>query len=137
MAMNANAVLVGKEAHLRLHGFSTTFTHSLADFDYALRATRSGLPVLSELDEVVGECPRNRVTVSWQDRSLSRSVRLRKMRSPKGLPPRQWAAFCWRHARLAGVPYILSPWVSVLRGGGSAARLSNFRNRHLTPRHKS
>jgi GT2 family glycosyltransferase len=111
-AMNANAVLVTREANSRLGGFPDRYTHSLADFDYALRANEAGLKVLLSLD-VVGECPRNPATGSWQDRTLPRQVRLRKMRSPKGLPPREWTAFCWRHGRFLGLPYIFSPWIRI------------------------
>jgi GT2 family glycosyltransferase len=112
--MNANAVLVGRCAYDQLGSLDGRFTHSLADFDYGLRAVAAGLSVLLS-EHPVGECPRNSPVGSWQDRTLSRRVRLSKMLSPKGLPPREWAAFCWRHGGVRGLPYLVSPWISVLR----------------------
>jgi GT2 family glycosyltransferase len=113
-AMNANAVLVGRLAYDNLGSLDPRFTHALADFDYSLRAVAAGLSVLLS-EQPVGECPRNSPAGTWQDRSLPRSVRLRKMLSPKGLPPREWAAFCWRHGGLRSLPYVISPWITVLR----------------------
>jgi GT2 family glycosyltransferase len=114
--MNANAVLVGHDAYRRLGGFSTTFRHGFADFDYALRANSMGIEVLLSL-QPVGECARNPVAGTWRDPSLSRRARVRLMCSPKGMPPREWLVFCWRHGGVAGLRYFAWTWVTVLRHG--------------------
>jgi GT2 family glycosyltransferase len=124
VAMNANGVLVGTDAFNRLGTLDAMFRHSLADFDYALRASAAGLDIILS-DEIVGHCPRNGTAGSWRDMSATRRVRLRRMLSPKGLPPREWAAFCWRHGKLRGLPYIAAPWVSLLR---SSTHPSGTRN---------
>jgi GT2 family glycosyltransferase len=112
--MNANAVLIGAEAYRRLGGLSQTFTHALADYDYAIRANRMGIEVLLSNDWV-GECPRNAVEGTWRDGSLTRRERLRLMLGPKGVPPREWATFCWRNGGVAGLPYIASPWLTLIK----------------------
>lgn len=112
-AMNANAVLVGAAAYRELGSFDPAYTHCLADFDYALRARRLGLPVVLS-DAPVGECASNRVAGSWRDTTLGRRERVRRMCSPKGLPPKEWARFCWRHGGVAGLPYVLTPWAKLL-----------------------
>jgi len=112
--MNANAVLIGCEAYATVGGLSETFTHALADYDFAIRANRRGVEVLLSNDWV-GECPRNTVAGTWRDPSLTRRARLRLMLAPKGVPPRQWAVFCWRNGGVAGLPYITSPWITLIK----------------------
>jgi GT2 family glycosyltransferase len=112
--MNGNVVLVGHDAYARLGGLSTSFRHGFADFDYALRANRLGLDVLLSRTPV-GSCPRNLVTGTWRDESLPRRQRVRLMCSPTGMPPREWAVFCWRHGRFAGFRYLWWDWRLVLR----------------------
>jgi GT2 family glycosyltransferase len=113
-AMNGNVVLVGRDAYDVLGGLSTSFRHGFADFDYGLRANQLGVPVrLSR--RPVGECQRNPVEGTWRDESLPRRQRIRLMRGPTGMPPREWLVFCWRHGRLPGLRYLLWDWLKVLR----------------------
>jgi GT2 family glycosyltransferase len=114
--MNGNAVLVGHDAYARLGGLSPSFRHGFADFDYSLRANRLGIEVLLSL-RPVGSCARNPVAGSWKDASLPRRERIRLMCAPTGMPPREWAVFCWRHGGVRGLRYLLWDWTAVLRSG--------------------
>jgi GT2 family glycosyltransferase len=112
--MNGNAVLVGRDAFAALGNLSASFRHGFADFDYALRANRVGLQVLLTR-AVVGECGRNPSDGSWRDPALPRRERLRLMRSPTGMPPREWLVFAWRHGGVWGLRYVVWDWASLLR----------------------
>jgi GT2 family glycosyltransferase len=114
-AMNANAVLVGREAYEVIGGLSETFTHGMADYDFAIRANRLGIEVLLG-EEWVGESSRNPVDGTWRDKTLTRRARLRHMLQPTGVPPLEWAIFCWRSGGLASIPYITQPWRTLIRG---------------------
>lgn len=112
--MNANAVLVGRDAYRRVGGLSETFTHGMADYDFAIRANRLGIEVLLG-DDWVGECARNPVDGTWRDRRLTRRERLRHMLQPTGVPPVEWAIFCWRSGGVAGLPYITQPFRTLIK----------------------
>lgn len=113
-AMNANAVLVGRDAYRRIGGLSKTFTHGMADYDFAIRANRLGIEVLLGQDWV-GYSSRNPVDGTWRDRRLTRRDRLRHMLQPTGVPPLEWAIFCWRSGGIASLPYITQPWRTLIK----------------------
>jgi GT2 family glycosyltransferase len=112
--MNANAVLIRRDAFGRVGPFDSTFTHSLADFDYGLRASRGG-ETLVVTGCPVGTCGRNTEVGAWTDTALPRRLRFRLMLAPKGLPPREWSHFCVRHGGAIGVLYAVRPWLRLLR----------------------
>jgi GT2 family glycosyltransferase len=114
-AMNANAVLVPYAVFRELGPFDRRYTHSLADYDYALSARRAGVMV-RVTRKVVGECSRNSSTGTWLDSGASLSTRWRRMLGPKGLPPREWAHFCLKNAGMRGMPYLVSPFARLLVG---------------------
>lgn len=117
--MNANAVLIGTDVLRQLGSLSPVFTHSLADFDYALRAVRHGIRVVLA-DDNVGSCSLNTGTGRWMSRDLSLRERWREMRSPKGLPPQEWLRFCARHGGVLAPVYALKPFITLLRGADTA-----------------
>jgi GT2 family glycosyltransferase len=112
-AVNGNIVLVAREVYQRIGVLDAGFTHSMADYDYSLRARQADLPVL-QAPGFVATCSRNPRAGGWKDRSLSLSQRVRLMRSPKGLPPREWARFQFRHGGLSGPTNIIRPWVGLV-----------------------
>lgn len=112
-AMNANAALVGRNVFSSLGPFDSRYTHSLADFDYALLARRLGFTVCLAAD-VVGHCRRNAIDGTWLDSEQSLRIRWQRLRQPKGLPPAEWLHYCWKNARILGVPYVASPYFHLL-----------------------
>jgi GT2 family glycosyltransferase len=113
-AFNGNVVLIGRDAYAELGGLSKTFRHGFADFDYGLRANGLGITVLLSR-RPVGTCARNDVAGTWRDPSLSRRERIRLMRQPTAMPPREWLVFCWRHGGVPGLRYAVWDWLRVLR----------------------
>ncbi|MGH9028312.1 MAG: glycosyltransferase family 2 protein [Acidimicrobiales bacterium] len=115
-AMNANAVLVGLSAWRRIGAFDALYVHQFADYDYALRANRLGVEV--ELGSaMVGTCVWDHPwPPAYEDPDLSVGDRLRALRDPKGLPPRQWRHYVLTHGGLLAPRYIFGPYLRALLG---------------------
>lgn len=111
--MNGNCVLIPVAVYQRLGILSPSFTHSMGDFDYGLRAHRLGIEMWTA-PGFVGTCSRNQVQGTWQDRSLSRRQRLQRLRAVKGLPPREWANFSRRHGGLLWPIFWVMPYLRVV-----------------------
>jgi GT2 family glycosyltransferase len=110
---NGNAVALTVSAYDRLKGLDPVFSHGLADIDLGLRATKLGIPIMLGR-ELVGECARNASEGTWKDPGLSVCERWRLLRTPKGLPPREWLVFSRRHGGVLWPIYFVSPLMTVL-----------------------
>jgi len=119
--VNGNVVLVPRGVVARVGLLDATFTHSMADFDYGLRARKMGVPVVQAAG-FVATCSHNSVRGTWQDASLSLRRRVKLMRTPKGLPPAEWARYQLRHGRLAAPTNILRPWLGLLADASGLRR---------------
>jgi GT2 family glycosyltransferase len=115
---NGNCVLVPR-ATFQVLGFMRRFSHSMSDTDYGLYASRCGIPVVvapgycaeCELNPVF-KCPHS----AWQDPSLPRIERWRKLVNRRGLPPMDWWRFLWAHAGIRALWYWPTPYLRVLLG---------------------
>src|SRR5438552_2926079 len=95
--MNGNCVLIAQPVAQRVGNLDHHFTHSMADWDYGLRAKAVGCAVFLA-PGYVGHCVQNSGDGLWQDRKLSTLARWKRMLGPKGLPPKEWLCFTRRHA---------------------------------------
>jgi GT2 family glycosyltransferase len=95
--MNGNCVLIPHSVVEKIGNMDPAFTHGMADYDYGLRARKAGCSVWVA-PGFVGSCSRNPVEGNWDDVTLPLRTRLRKVASPKGLPPGQWGTFAKRYA---------------------------------------
>jgi GT2 family glycosyltransferase len=112
-AFNANCALVTQRVFDSIGNLDPAFTHGLADFDYGLRAKKSGINVIqSELP--LGSCQRNSKKGTWQDVSLSFTSRWKLIHRPTGLPPREWLKYCIRHTEWKWPIYFISPYLRML-----------------------
>lgn len=89
---NCNATLVSAEAYRVAGGFSDAFTHAMADYELASRASRLQVPCYVA-PGYLGTCRRNPVP-RWLDPATPLRERWQLLRSPKGLPLREYAALC-------------------------------------------
>lgn len=97
-AMNGNIVLISRQASETIGGIDERFTHSMGDYDYALRGNRNGVAVVIGRG-FHGECQRNPIGSAWTEQP-SIGARYRKVNSPKGLPMREWAHFLKKHGSI-------------------------------------
>lgn len=103
--MNGNCVLIPREITERVGILDPAFTHGMGDFDYGLRARRSGFSVWIA-PGTVGTCARNKPSPRRDLRTDTRALA-----GPKGLPPREWARFARRWAGPLWPVYAASPYV--------------------------
>jgi GT2 family glycosyltransferase len=123
--MNGNCVLVPRPVFDKIGLLDRRFQHGMGDFDYGLRATKAGFPIWV-VPGFVGRCENdNDSTGGYMDKSLSLSVRWKKILGPKGLPTNDWRVFCQRHGGLAWPFYWAWPYTKVLLS--SLLRMRIFR----------
>jgi len=106
--MNGNCVLIAREVGRLVGNLSPEFTHRVGDRDYGLRARAKGFP-LWIAPTYVGECARN-LPPLWANPETPLKRRLKALRSPKGLPPREWIVYTRRHA---GIPWSQYYWLTL------------------------
>jgi GT2 family glycosyltransferase/glycosyltransferase involved in cell wall biosynthesis len=111
--MNGNCVLIPAHVARMVGDLRANFTHGISDFDYGLRARRLGIRIWVAAG-YVGTCSWNKSEGTWADPTLSLAERWSKVRDPKGLPPKQWAAFAHLHAGWAWPLWSVTPYVRLL-----------------------
>jgi GT2 family glycosyltransferase len=93
---NGNALLIPGSVARITGNLNPSFTHSMGDFDYGLRARKLGCS-LWIAPGFAGTCRRNETTNTWLDPRLSFANRWEKAMSVKGLPAREWRCFARAH----------------------------------------
>lgn len=112
--MDGNCVLVPREISLALGNLEPRYVHAMGDTDYGLRAKAIGYSVWV-MPGYSGTCVNdNPISGSFKDASLPLGVRMRKMASPKGLPPRSWLVFTRRHGGMLWPLYWSWPYLGVV-----------------------
>ena len=112
---NANAVLIPRAVHARQGILHHAYTHGMGDFDYGFQASRRGIKII-QTGGFVGTCSRNSDKGTWRDTSLTRRERWSLIRSPKGLPFREWLVFNYRNIGWSWPVKTISPYIRVLLG---------------------
>ncbi len=111
-AMNGNVVLIPRKVAQVVGNISQDYTHSMGDFDYALRARKAGC-TLWVAPGYVGTCRQNRMANTWMDGSLPLYQRLRKAITVKGLPPGEYGRFLRAHGGFLWPAFWIMPYVRV------------------------
>lgn len=116
--MDGNLVLVTADAARRTGNLDPAFEHAMGDHDYGLRARAAGVG-LWLAPGLFGRCTPNPRAGGFDDPTLPRHERWRRMLAHKGLPWRSWLRFTRRHAGWAWPLYFLWPYLRVLLGGSA------------------
>ncbi|HYE53803.1 MAG TPA: hypothetical protein VD996_03135, partial [Chitinophagaceae bacterium] len=96
---NANILLVPQEVVAQIGILSDRFTHSLADFDYTLKARKAGFK-LRVAPNFLGNCVDDHGK-SWKSQSTSLRKRIDYLKSPKGLAYKEYLHFIQEHFPLS------------------------------------
>ena len=109
-----NCLLIPRAVYREL-GMFYPYTHGLADYDYGFTATRRGIAVLQG-GTFLGTCSANMKTATWEDPTLPRCERLRKMMAPTGLPIRDHLIYSIRIYRWTWPRRVIGPFLRILLG---------------------
>ncbi len=91
---NANIMLVSQEVFSKIGGFCKDYTHGIADYDYTLRASRAGYPILL-LPMACGYCE-NDHPKTWVSPKAPLKERIKYLYSPKGLAYKEYMIYIRR-----------------------------------------
>ena len=92
---NANIMLVPKEVVAVIGILSDDYTHSIADFDYTLRAKKAGFKVVVA-PGILGHCVDDHGN-NWKSADVSLKDRIKYLKSPKGLAYDEYLKFIKIH----------------------------------------
>lgn len=111
---NANCVLIPWRIFCEMENIDEAYIHAMGDFDIGFNLARRGHEIRVS-DEYVGICNTNSVLGTWLDVTLSRRERIKRKKSPKGLPNKLWFHYLKKEYNLAtAVLYSLTPYVRIL-----------------------
>jgi GT2 family glycosyltransferase len=96
--LNMNLALISKSCLARNELIRSGFIHSLADFDFGLRASKNSAKVILA-PNFLGECSRNSRADTWEDIDLPFLKRWDLILGPKGLPLYPRLIYLRSHAR--------------------------------------
>jgi GT2 family glycosyltransferase len=92
---NANILLVPKVVVAAIGILSADYTHSIADFDYTLRAKKAGFKTIV-VAGILGYCTDDHGN-NWQSAKVPLKDRIKYLKSPKGLAYGEYLTFIRRH----------------------------------------
>jgi len=92
---NANIMLVPREIVGSIGILSGSYTHSIADFDYTLRAQKAGFKTII-IPGIMGHCIDDHGN-NWKSAKVSLSDRIKYLKSPKGLAYYEYLYFIKQH----------------------------------------
>jgi GT2 family glycosyltransferase len=92
---NANIMMVPRETVKRIGILSSDFTHSIADFDYTLRAGEAGMKVIV-VPGILGDCTDDNLVAAKQ-KPPGLTKRIKHLKSPKGLAYKEYMGFIRTH----------------------------------------
>jgi GT2 family glycosyltransferase len=109
-SMNGNLVAISSEAYRLVGDLDPVYIHTMADFDYGLRAHRIGIPIVVP-PGYLGVCDRNSIDGTHFDPSRTLAQRWRQVVGPKGRPPRIWLRYCREYAGPLWLPLWFWPYI--------------------------
>ncbi|MFD1658040.1 glycosyltransferase family 2 protein [Streptomyces caeni] len=107
---NGNVVLVSRAAHERVGDMDKAFRHGMGDYDHGLRARRAGVAAYVT-PRHVGSCDHNPPHSGSREPGIGVREALRRITSPRELPPRSWWVYCLRHSWPWAPIQMFSPYV--------------------------
>ncbi|MCO5236771.1 MAG: glycosyltransferase family 2 protein [Chitinophagaceae bacterium] len=109
---NANIMLVPHEIVKRIGILSDKYTHSIADYDYTLRARKFGFQVLVH-PGTMGTCEFDHGK-NWMPVNSRLKERIKYLRSPKGLSYKEYLYFIRKHFPLNLPSAFTKLWIKTL-----------------------
>lgn len=109
---NANIMLVPHEIVKSIGTLSRSYTHSIADFDYSLRAKKAGFKVIV-VPGILGYCTDDHGK-NWKSGKVPLRERIKYLKSPKGLAYKEYLQFIKLHFPLHLPAAFFKLWMKTL-----------------------
>jgi GT2 family glycosyltransferase len=109
---NANIMLVPQGVVDKIGILADHFTHSLADYDYTLKARKAGFKV-QVAPRFLGHCSDDHGN-NWKPQCTSLKERIHYLRSPKGLAYKEYLKFIGDHFPLSYPSAFCKLWMKTL-----------------------
>jgi len=109
---NANIMLVPNKIMEKVGILSEHFTHSLADYDYTLKAKKAGFSI-KVAPGFLGNCIDDHGN-NWKSRKTTLKERLVYLHSPKGLAYKEYLKFIWDYFPLSYPSALCKLWMKTL-----------------------
>jgi GT2 family glycosyltransferase len=109
---NANIMLVPREIVERVGILSDKYTHSIADFDYTLKARKAGFKAVV-MPGVLGSCIDDHGN-NWKTGRASLKERISYLKSPKGLAYKEYMGFIKHHFPSHAPEAFVKLWMKTL-----------------------
>jgi len=106
---NANIMLVPKAVVEKIGILADHFTHSLADYDYTLRAKKAGIEV-KVAPGFLGSCVDDHGN-NWKSQNSTLKERISYLKSPKGLAYKEYMRFIQDHFPLSYPTAFVKLWM--------------------------
>ncbi|MBN1187160.1 MAG: glycosyltransferase family 2 protein [Bacteroidales bacterium] len=113
---NANIMLVHKSVVEDIGILSRIYTHGKSDWDYTLRASRHGIPVLA-CPDFCGFCKNDKIQPDLKKMSLKE--RIQHLKDPKGIEIWGYMYFMWRFFPLRAPFVFLNLLIKTMIPGSS------------------
>jgi GT2 family glycosyltransferase len=114
--MNGNCVLVPRAVVDCIGNLDESFRHGLGDWDFGLRASRSGFPIVTA-PGFIGACAGGTQRGDAVENFTSMREAWRRISAPKALPPVAWFTYAHRHGGFAWPLFWLKPYAWALARG--------------------
>lgn len=111
--LNGNCVLISSAVVDVLGNLDPSFVHAIGDWDYGLRANAAGFGVWMA-PGFVGDCELNPVLELQPAIARSVRARLRRVCSPKQVPPRAWYVYVRRNYGLTWPLEFAKPYLGAV-----------------------
>lgn len=111
--INGNLVLVSNVVFRKIGVLSKTYTHSMGDFDYGLRAQLNGFDCYTS-KQFIATCPTNKGIPGWCNPNNTLRERWKLFHSPRGLNIKEYTKFRKRFWGNQWILFVLKAYFRVL-----------------------
>ncbi|HPZ07368.1 MAG TPA: glycosyltransferase family 2 protein [Candidatus Eremiobacteraeota bacterium] len=126
--MNGNCILIPGEVAKAVGNLDGSFSHSIGDTDYGLRAVKKGFSILIS-PEYVGTCERKNNSIYGRNQKMTLRELIKKVNQPTGLPFKEWMIYTGRYTGIFWPFYWVRPYVNMFLKATMLSILKCFRKK--------
>ena len=113
---NWNCFLIPQKLYMEIGPIDNYYEHSYADFDYSKRIYQKGYEIFVA-SQYIGECSRNAISGTWQDKTLSIRQRISRLHTRTGLPIKSQIHYYKKFYPQKWIYYVAKPYLIIFKDG--------------------